>query len=74
QTQLFDDSRPDPFELESAVRGAADLTAEVTRRAVAFQLGTSVSRVWDGPTESQDFYSVGVSLNVIVTNPSLLAQ
>ncbi|MFW5695124.1 MAG: tetratricopeptide repeat protein [Alkalispirochaeta sp.] len=74
QTQLFDDARPDPFELESAFRGAADLTAEVTRRAVAFQLGTAVSRVWDGATESEDFYSVGVSLNVIVTNPSLLAQ
>jgi thioredoxin-like negative regulator of GroEL len=74
QTQLFDDSRPNPFELKSGFRGAADLTAEVTRRAVAFQLGTSLSRVWDGATDSQDFYSVGVSLNVIVSNPSLLAQ
>ncbi len=74
QTELLHDSRPDPLELESGFRGAADITAEMTYRAVALQLGTSLSRVWDGATESEDFYSIGVSLNLIVTNPSLLAQ
>jgi hypothetical protein len=72
QTELFDPGRPDPFELESGVRGAADLALELTRRDVAFQLGTSVSRVWDGDTDAEDYYSVGVTLTTIVRNPSLL--
>lgn len=72
QTALLDSGRGSTFELNS-FRGAADLTAEVTQRAVAFQLGTSLSRVWDTEIDD-DFYSIGVSLNVIVTNPSLLAQ
>jgi tetratricopeptide (TPR) repeat protein len=72
QTQLFDPGRPDLFELESGVRGAADLALELTRRDVAFQLGTSVSHVWDGDTDAEDYYSVGVTLTTIVRNPSLL--
>ena len=73
QQQLFDPGRPDPFALESAFRAAGDLTLELTRRSVAFQLASSVSRVWDGDAGARDFYSVGVALNAIVRNPSLLA-
>lgn len=72
QVQLFDPARPDPFALESAFRGAADLTLELTRRSVAFQVETSVSRVWDGAPDFPDFYSVGVAINAIVRNPGVL--
>jgi hypothetical protein len=35
-------------------------------------LGANVSRVWDGDADAQDFYAVGVRLDVVVQNPRLL--